>query len=113
MIDFNIDYNEPIKDYEVDLMLQQIDILFDTIPGEVLGDVNFGTDYDRYLYNLNISNEGVRSQVMTDLNTLELFGFTPTVNVYFLQGTENDIIMIKINLSKQGEVYEKIYKITK
>lgn len=113
MIDFNIDYNEPVKDYEVDLILQQIDILFDTIPGEVLGDVNFGTDYDRYLYNLNVSNAGIKSQVMTDITSLELFGYMPDVQVYFLEGTENDIIMIKITLTKQGERFEKTYKITK
>lgn len=113
MIDFNIEVGGPVKDYDVDLIFQQIDILFDTIPGEVLGDVDFGSVYDRYLYNLKVSNNGIRAQVIDDLNTLELFEYTPDVDVYFLEGTENDIIMIKITLTKQGDAYEKIYKITK
>lgn len=113
MIDFNIDLGSPIKDRDIDLILQQIDILFDTIPGEVLGDTNFGSVYDRYLYNLQVSNIGISNQIMSDLGSLELFGFTPDVQVYFLEGSENDIIMIKIILTRDREIYEKIYKVTK
>ena len=37
MIDFNLDAGSPTKTGDVALILQQIDMLFDTTPKEVLG----------------------------------------------------------------------------
>ena len=48
MIDFNLDYDNVVKYDEVDLILQQVDILFDTSRGEVLGDVSYGTNYSDF-----------------------------------------------------------------
>ena len=67
MIDFNIDKGSPIKNSEISLILQQIDILFDTTPTEVFGDDSYGTSYDRYLYQLKISNDGLKNEVLSDL----------------------------------------------
>jgi hypothetical protein len=41
-----------------------------------------------------------------------MFGFTPTVEVYLLQGSEQDIALINIGLTRDGEIYEKTYKIS-
>ena len=54
MIDFNLDAGLPIKNRDIDLLLQQIDLLFDTNQKEILGHEEFGTKYDEYLYKLNI-----------------------------------------------------------
>ena len=48
MVDFNIDAGSPLKNGDIELLLQQIDILFDTYPKEVLGSEDFGTQYDDY-----------------------------------------------------------------
>lgn len=112
MIDLSLDKEKGFLNNDIALIKQQIDILFDTNKGEVLGDDDFGTQYDKYLYNLKISNEGLKSEVLSDLNSLELFGYTPTVEVYLLQGTEQDIALINIRLSKDGTTYEKTYKIS-
>lgn len=112
MIDLSLDKENGFLNNDIALIKQQIDILFDTNKGEVLGDDGFGTQYDKYLYNLKISNEGLKSEVLSDLNSLELFGYTPTVEVYLLQGTEQDIALINIRLSKDGTTYEKTYKIS-
>lgn len=111
MIDFNIDFGAAIKTSDIDLILQQIDILFDTHPKEVLGDEEFGSQYDRYLYNLKISNEGLRNKILHDLNSLDLRGWVPNVNVHLLQGSERDIALIDIDLYKNDESYKKTYKI--
>jgi hypothetical protein len=42
---------------------------------------------------------------------MNLMGWTLDVETELLQGTQNDIILIKIQLSKYEEVFEKIYKI--
>lgn len=111
MIDFCINTNKSYINDELDLILQQIDILFDTTPNDVLGSENFGSNYDRYLHNLNISNEGLRSQVVSDLSEIEMFGFNYNVDVYFLEATENDIALINITLFNGSDTYEKTYKI--
>lgn len=113
MVDFNLDNNDiPSKNRDIDLIIQQINLLFDTSKKEILGQSEFGTQYDNYLYNLNISNEALRQEVLSDLRDLNLFGFTPYVNVYLMQGTEKDIALVDINLIRDDEKYQKIYKIS-
>lgn len=113
MIDFNLDIDEPIKFDEVELIKQQIDILFDTYPGELLGDVSYGTRYSDFLYNLQVSNDDIKYTIIKDLNTLELFGYNYNVDVNILSGTENDIILIKIAFQKDDDSFIQTYKILK
>jgi len=65
MIDFSL-YKKTgtatIND-EIDLLLQQVDMIFNTTPTEVLGDNEFGTEYDRYLYDLKMSAENIKHVV--------------------------------------------------
>lgn len=112
MIDFSLDKQTVVKNSDISLVLQQIDILFDTTPKEVLGQESFGSQYDRFLYKLNISNEGIKNQVLSDINSLQLFGFHPEVEVLMLQGTERDIALINIVLTREQESYNQIYKIS-
>lgn len=111
MIDFNLDAGSPTKNGDVALILQQIDILFDTTQKDVLGYETFGTKYDEYLYKLDISQEGLRQTILSDIESLYLFDFTPSVEVHLLQGTERDIALVEIILVRDGEKYEKVYKI--
>lgn len=111
MVDFNLDAGNPLISDDVDLILQQIDILFSATPTEVLGDVNYGTTYDNYLYQLKISNSALESVVRNDLSSIDLRGFVPSVEVLLLQGTEQDIAIIDITLTRNREVYKKTYKI--
>lgn len=97
--------------YEIDLIIQQVDLLFDTTPTEVLGQLDFGTKYDEYLYNLRFSAENMKSKVESDLRQLTLFGWTYNVDVYLLDGTERDIIVIDIVFRKGSQSARKTYKI--
>lgn len=111
MVDFNLNAGSVVKNRDVELILQQIDLLFDTHPREVFGDEHFGTKYDEYLYKLNVSADIIKQAVLSDLYSLELFEFKPEVEVYLLQGTERDIILIDINLTRENESYNRSYKI--
>lgn len=111
MIDFNIDAGSPTKNKDIDLVLQQIEILLDTTPDDVMGE-EFGTQYDSYLYKLKMSADDIKTQVSSDIYSLNLLGFVPKIEVYLLQGTEQDIALIQIELVRDYERYEKIYKIT-
>lgn len=111
MIDFDLNDN-PIQNNDVSLIFQQIDMLFDTKPREVLGFEDFGTNYDKFLFDLNISNSAIEYAVLSDLAKLDLLGFSPSVTAYILQGTEHDIILIDIILSRDEEQYNRSYKIS-
>lgn len=112
MIDFNITNNDSaILNKDIDILLQEIDLLFDTNKKEVLGDEDYGSQYDRYLYNLNLSPEHIKSKITSDICSLNLFGYKPTIDVILTAGTERDIIFIDIILTKENENYRKIYKI--
>lgn len=126
MIDFNLCEDEliglngqhnkdllekPSLNKSVDLILQQIDILFNTNKRELFGATGFGTDYDQYLFNLTMSNEAIAYNIQHDLESLELFGFTPLVHVGIVEGTLNDIILVTVGLKRDRAYYEKTYTI--
>jgi hypothetical protein len=102
----------PTTNLEVDLLLQQVDILFDTTPTEVLGDDKFGTKYDNYLYNTRLSASNLKQIVAQDLSQLNLMGWDYNVEVYLLQGTEQDIAVINIEFTKGIESVQKTYRIS-
>ena len=112
LVDFSLSNDSVVKNNDLDLVLQQIDILFDTKPKEVLGFERFGTKYEYYLYNLKISNSALKQTVLSDLYSLDLLGFEPTVEVHLLQGTEQDIALIEIVLTRDDTQYQQIYKIS-
>lgn len=114
MIDFSLSNkltDDVIVSNDLICVLQQIDLLFDTDINDVLGDPHFGTNYDKYLYTLDVSNATLEAKVMADLNMLDLCGFTPSVVVKIIDGTYRDIAFIDITLSKDYEEYNKIYVI--
>lgn len=111
MIDFCLNDNKCYTNNELELIVQQIDILFDTTPNDVLGSDQYGSNYDRYLHNLKISNEGLRQKVLSDMSEIELFGWDYDVNVYLLEATMDDIALVNIILSNGSHKYEKTYKI--
>ena len=112
MIDFSLDEHYATINNNVDLIKQQIDLLFDTKKMEVLGDSEYGTNYEDFLYDLSLSAEAIRSQIEADINTLQLFEYTPTVKVDLYQGTEHDIILVRIELKSSEDTYEMTIKIS-
>ena len=114
MIDFSNNTTKTILDETADLVLQQIDLLLDTDKGEVLGEQDFGTDYDKFLYEINVGNNYIRDYIERNIeNNVDLLGWQLDVQVETMMGTLNDIILVNIELSKDQDVYSKVYKIDK
>lgn len=112
MIDFCRTTNNIVIDTSAEYVMQQIDILFDTSKGEVLGDIDYGSDYDKFLHELNVGNKYVEQYIYDNITqNVELYDWTLNVNVQFLIGTLNDIILLTVELSKNNDVFEKTYKI--
>lgn len=111
-MDFCRTSNNVILNSEAELLLAQLDILLDTNKGEVLGDPNFGSDYDKFLHELNIGNKYIEDYVRFNIESnVELMGWELDVDVQFLLGSLNDIILLTISLKKHTDIYTKIYKI--
>lgn len=111
MIDFALSNkmtDAPIVNNNLMYVLQQIDLLFNTGVDDVLGD-SYGSNYDRYLYNLEVSNAMLETKILNDLYSLDLMGFKPSVVVKITEGTVRDIAFIEITLSGDYNEYNKTY----
>lgn len=112
MLDFSLSHkftDAPVLDNDLIFVLQQIDLLFNTDINDVLGDSDYGTNYDRYLYTLGISNYGLEQKIHSDLMKLDLQGFTPSVTVHIVEGTQRDIAFVDITLTDHYKEYTKSY----
>lgn len=112
MIDFSLSNklsDDIIVSNDLICVLQQIDLLFSTNVNDVLGDYNFGSNYDKYLYTVGMSNAALEQKIMNDLNKLDLLGFSPSVEVTIVEGTVRDIAFIDITLSGKYENFNKTY----
>jgi hypothetical protein len=112
MEDFSRTNNNIIIQNNIDFILQQIDILLDTNKYEVLGDNDFGSDYDRFLYELNVSNDFIKNYVYNNITSnIDMMDWELSVDVQILAGVKNDIILLELNVFKDDDVYSKVYRI--
>lgn len=112
MQDFNLKEGDPVVDNEEQLIWQQIDILFDTMPGVLHGDQDYGTDYEHFLFELNSSPDDLEYKMTRDLNQLDLFSYDPEVTVNLYKGTQRDIALINVELTTANKKIVKRYKIS-
>lgn len=109
MLDLPLHNN--IVDDDVQFILQQIDILFDTHPGESI-DPGYGTEYESLLYDTQISGDAIRDAIQHDLEIIDLRGWSFDVSVSLFEGTERDIALVNIDLYKDTDRVSKQYKIS-
>lgn len=112
MLDFSLSNkltDKPVIDNDLVFVLHQIDLLFNTDVNDVLGDPSFGSNYDKYLYTLGISNYALEQKICNDILKLDLRNFTPTVKVSIVEGTQRDIAFVDIILSGQYKEFTKSY----
>lgn len=97
---------------ERDLILQQIEILFDTKRQDILGE-HYGTRFSDFLWDLNVSaNEISQYAEMVIKNNVQLFGWSVSAETTIMQGSLSDIILITIKLSNDyGDEAENTYKL--
>lgn len=96
---------------ERDLLIQQIDMLFETNTDEVFGE-KYGSEFYKFLWDLNSSASDIikytKSVIYKEINLMD---WELDVTTEILQGTNNDIILIGITLSKYSNVIKKTYRI--
>lgn len=92
--------DSPIVNDRMGFLLQEISILFDTSYGEVLGDETFGSDFERFIWDLNVSNDTISRYVLDRImnHTVSGGSFDIHVDTTISYGTESDIIIVKITI---------------
>ena len=77
--------NEVFLDDEVDLALQELDILFNTEPTEMLGDPNYGVFFEQFLWDLNPRSSELKEYITKKIedNTYYVKQFDYEVTVEF------------------------------
>ena len=114
MLDFSLSNkftDDPVISNDLVCALQQIDLLFDTCKGDVLGDMFFGSHYDDYVYSLDHGNGDLEEIISRDINKLDLGTFSASVVVRLVEGTVRDIALIDITLTDGTSDYNKTYVI--
>lgn len=53
---------------EIEYIVQQIRMVLGTSPGEVLGNVFFGIDLEKYLFNYNFNQKEIHDAILYDIN---------------------------------------------
>lgn len=83
--------NEVFLDDVVDLALQELDILFNTEPTEMLGDPNYGVFFEQFLWDLNPRSSELKEYITKKIedNTYYVKQFDYEVTVEENDGTEN------------------------
>ena len=109
MVDLSIRPTPVLED--LDYVLQQIDILFDTHPGDTVNS-EYGTEYERLLFDTLVGASQIESEVIQDLNQLDLRGWNPSVKVSLHEGTERDIALVQIELRKNDSIRSVNYQIS-
>ena len=111
MKDFCLDDSKIFVSDERELILQQIDILFDTHDGDILGE-SWGTKFEDFLWDLKMSASDISAYTEDVIRTnVSLFGWHVNVETDILQGSQNDIILITIKLSNELKKKKKTYKV--
>ena len=79
--------NEVFLDDVVDLALQELDILFNTEPTEMLGDSNYGVFLEQFLWDLNPRSSELKEYIT---NKIEKYTYYVKQFDYEVSVTEND-----------------------
>lgn len=91
---------------------QQIAMLFDTRKGDVLGNYTFGTDYEDFIWDMTLPASAIAAQINDDIaQNVDLAGCTYSVKADIINGTENDIILVQIDLMYEGQMQTVAYSI--
>lgn len=84
----------------LDMFVQEVTILFDTIPTEVIFNNGFGSNFWDFLHNLNVSNTQIVQQITYNIATY-CYGSTQfkwNIDIEIVKGTVNDIIVVYLNI---------------
>ena len=104
MIDFAID-SRIFLNNEFDIAMQELDLLFNTENTELIGNPQFGTNFEQFLWQLNPSTNDLKRYIQEKVSTaIFLSKYTIDINVDIVSGNYRNIYVVTINvIAPNGE----------
>ena len=111
MIDFAIDSRIFLND-EFDIAMQELDILFNTENTELIGNPQFGTNFEQFLWQLNPSVNDLKRYIQEKISTATFLSkYVVDVNVEIVSGNFRNIYVVTINVTApNGETKQRKYQ---
>lgn len=99
MIDLALD-GKIFIDNTVDAALQELDMLFNTEKTELINNVQYGTNFEQFLWVLNPSEEQLKKYISEQItNTYFLSSMDYDINVEILKGDFRLIYFVQISVT--------------
>lgn len=107
MLDLALD-DRIFLDDPIDCALQELDLLFNTTNTELIGYVDYGTNFEQFLWKLTPTIEEVKNYIKTKLyDTFFLKNYIVEINVEILNGNVRDIYYITITIKDPNDKKNK------
>lgn len=99
----------------IDEAIQELDLLFSTSNGELIGDPGFGSDFEQFLWTLTPETSEVKKYVLSIINqTFYAIRLCKVdVNVECYTGDTSSIYIVKIDLTYPNGITEQDRKRTR
>lgn len=117
MIDLSL-YDNIVNITPFDEALQELDILFETKPTEMIGNPTFGTDFEKFLWEIHPSSEELEKYINEKISIycyyLNMFNREMFIETY-PDGNSSTIYVVKIFLykDKYSDASERTYILKK
>lgn len=104
-------FNNIIVNNYLDLALQELDILFNTRPTELLGQPTYGINFEQFLWTLTPSSDTLERYIKEKItmNTFYLSKMNFTINVDFIRDLAEVIYVVKISISDNSNTINREY----
>lgn len=111
MIDLAIDTRVFITT-KLDEAVQELDMIFNTSNGELIGYPQYGTDFEQFLWQMNDSSSKIQTYVYEKIkDTLFLRDMMTDINVETLEGEMRRIYVLHITVSDGTQSQNRTYQL--
>ena len=111
MIDLAIDSRVFITS-KLDEAVQELDMIFNTTNGELIGYSSFGTNFEQFLWQINDSSNMLQTYIYDKIkDSFFLRDMLTEVNVTTMEGEMRRIYVVKISVSDGTNTQNRTYQL--
>ena len=111
MIDLAIDSRVFITS-KLDEAVQELDMIFNTTNGELIGSSSFGTNFEKFLWQLNDASNMLQTYIYDKIkDSFFLRDMLTEVNVTTMEGEMRRIYVVKISVSDGTNTQNRTYQL--
>lgn len=105
MIDLALD-SRMFLDDPLDCAIQELDLLMNTIPTELIGDTGYGIEVDSFLWTLTPTANELQNYISAKIDEYTYYckRFGVNVQCSFMMGEYRSIYLVEISLTSNDEV---------